>query len=96
MGEQWEGCAQKLWILGREGCPLSHSISSHLPTPQPDLRSPLVHPLPLLSSLHACSLPPDPFSFYMQDFNLIFSMQILTGKSLEIKSPEVSFHSSEI
>lgn len=42
-----------------------------------------------------CLFPPT-LSSHMQDFNLIFSMQILTGKNLEIKSTEVSFHSSEI
>lgn len=74
-------------------------VSLHCQSP-PDssarLEVPSVPPLLLPASLHACSLPPDPFSFSMQDFNLIFSMQILTGKSLEIESPEVSFHSSEI
>lgn len=42
-----------------------------------------------------CLFPPT-LSSYMQDFNLIFSTQILTGKNLEIKSTEVSLHSPEI
>lgn len=57
--------------------------------------------------LYAASHPPPTLSFYIQDVNLIFSIQILTGRkkknpqktqtpTLEIESTEVSFHSSEI
>lgn len=88
-----------LWVLGREGGPPSRSIASQ-PADSQTL-GPLFAPSPPpLVPLHACSCPPPPrpptLSFFMQDFNLIFSMQILTGKNLEIESTEVSFHSSEI